>query len=175
MKQTNESLGSVPLHDKLLEEEMGAISIRKDIKFTSELEYLMKAMNVQCPFPPILSDEEKLLFSKMILQYVDPTFDEYKMSRDWCKHVDGVNIFPKLPTHLRTHFDVWERRHNVKKLGRATEAVRLRLKELNSICSLAPPNSENVCNNDDTQCIFPKPVIPQPITAVTPRMTHDRR
>lgn len=75
----------------------------------------------------------------MILEYAESKFDEYKMSRDWCKNVDGVNVFPKLPTHLCTYFDVWEKRHNVKKLDKATESVRLRLKELNRICTVPQP------------------------------------
>ena len=34
------------------------------------------------------------------------------MAIKWCKEVDAVNIFPKLPVYLRTHYSKWQRKPN---------------------------------------------------------------
>jgi len=54
------------------------------------------------------------------------------MAVNWCQHVDGVTIFPKLPVYLRTHHTAWTRNQRVKEAVRKAapgEAVLARLNE----------------------------------------------
>ena len=54
------------------------------------------------------------------------------MAVNWCQHVDGVTIFPKLPVYLRTHHTAWTRNQRVKEAVRKavpSEAVLARLNE----------------------------------------------
>jgi hypothetical protein len=36
------------------------------------------------------------------------------MALEWCKHVDGETIFPKLPVYLREYFEQYLRNRRVK-------------------------------------------------------------
>ena len=36
------------------------------------------------------------------------------MAIEWCKHVDGITIFPKLPVYLRNHHTQWTKNRRVK-------------------------------------------------------------
>ena len=47
--------------------------------------------------------------------------------------MDGVNIFPKLPVHIRTHRDTFERNQRAKKCYKRAETGIGKLKELNSV------------------------------------------
>ena len=67
------------------------------------------------PFLPIFGEKEHSLFNKLLLSSnnsTKPNFD--KISLQWCKHVDGLNIFPKLPVYLRLHFSNWQYNQRVK-------------------------------------------------------------
>ena len=55
------------------------------------------------------------LFCQLILE-MSGKFDEDKMAKEWCKHVNGKNVFPKLPVYLRTYYKTWERNLRKKKL-----------------------------------------------------------
>jgi hypothetical protein len=41
---------------------------------------------------------------------------EHLTTISWCKYVDGVEIFPKLPFHIRTHKENVKRNEQVKDL-----------------------------------------------------------
>ena len=36
------------------------------------------------------------------------------MAIEWCKHVDGVDVWPKLPVYLRVHHASWEQNNRVR-------------------------------------------------------------
>jgi hypothetical protein len=90
--------------------------------FTGEMEYLCGAMGVEVPFLPIHGVMEAKLFTRLVLEL--PSFDESLMAIEWCKHVNGTTIFPKLPVYLRMYYEQWERNQRVK------DAVKISKTEL---------------------------------------------
>jgi hypothetical protein len=56
--------------------------------------------------------EEAKLFSKLMLT-LPGGFDTEKMAIEWYKHVDGVNMFPKLPVYLCLYPEAWEQNWQV--------------------------------------------------------------
>jgi hypothetical protein len=54
------------------------------------------------PVPAAAPAEVNIDSFSMICSDFDGHFE--KMAIDWCRHVDGKDIFPKLPVYLRTHF-----------------------------------------------------------------------
>ena len=53
------------------------------------------------------------------------------MAIEWCKHVDGAAIFPKLPAYLRTYHTKWQRNQRVRDAVAQAAPGEQRLKELN--------------------------------------------
>ena len=53
-------------------------------------------MHSKGPFLPIDGEHEMKLFCKLILE-MQGKFDECNMAKQWCKYVDGMNIFSKPP------------------------------------------------------------------------------
>ena len=51
---------------------------------------------------------------------------------EWCKLVDGVNIFPKLPVHIRIHKESFQRNQRVKDCVEMARSGREKLNELNN-------------------------------------------
>jgi len=51
---------------------------------------------------------------------------------DWCDHVDGVTIFPKLPAYLRTHHTAWQRNENTRKAVAAAASGEAELDRINA-------------------------------------------
>ena len=39
---------------------------------------------------------------------------EMEMCLEWCKHVDGIEIFPTAPSYLRQHVKKWQRSNHVR-------------------------------------------------------------
>jgi hypothetical protein len=68
LKQTDESLGTVALHNNALESAFDKIPVPDDVHYSDELKYLMKAMGTALPVLPILTIEEKKLFTKLVLE-----------------------------------------------------------------------------------------------------------
>lgn len=58
-------------------------------------------------------------------------FDEHKMALKWCERVDGDTIFPKLPVHLRTYYEKWERNERIREAVDKAKSATDKLKELN--------------------------------------------
>ena len=106
-KHTPESLGTVALHDERLVRKVNSINLAKPIKYTGELQFLCKAMGTRIPFTPVISYEEQNLCSRMIVR--NKKNDVSSMIFQWCDNVDGKKIFPKLPVHLHTYYEKWER------------------------------------------------------------------
>jgi hypothetical protein len=98
---TRRQLGTVALHSQELHEALGEVELADDVsvKFTREMEYLSQAMGVKVPSLPIHGAAEAKIFTRLVLEL--PRFDEELMAIEWCKHVNGTTIFPKLPVYLR--------------------------------------------------------------------------
>jgi len=55
-----------------------------------------------------MKKSEFSLFSRIMLQEAASTFHSEKMSIRWIEEIDGVEIFPKLPSQLREYHKRWE-------------------------------------------------------------------
>ena len=59
----------------------------------------------------------------------------------WCKLVDGIRVFPKLPVHIRSHKEAFERKQCVRNCVKRAECGQKLLDELNK--ATKPKLSEN--------------------------------
>ena len=52
------------------------------------------------------------------------------MALDWCGHVNGKTIFPKLPAYLRSYETTWKRNQAARAAMRAAKPAAEILKQL---------------------------------------------
>jgi hypothetical protein len=82
------------------------------------------------PFVPVVRKEEKMLFNRMLLGMKGtPDFD--KMAIDWCAHVDGRNILPKLAVYLRRHYSNYLHSQQVRDAVANAAPGEVKLRQLN--------------------------------------------
>ena len=67
-------------------------------------------MGTELPFLPVHGEEEQKLFSRLVIE--PPTLNDEQLAMEWCRYVEGIYVFPKLPAHLRNYRDKWERNRN---------------------------------------------------------------
>ena len=98
-------LQSQTLHDRVhgLDTKLSDLS---PTKLTADQKYLCTQMGtpdkpLSLPFLPVCGPVEYAVFDRMMLVHKGP-IDFEKMALDWCDHVDGVKVFPKLAVYLRT-------------------------------------------------------------------------
>lgn len=135
---TTEKFGIVPLHtDELLRKQLDHIRSRgidfTNIKLSREMKYVAKCEGLDVPFVPVSSKEEMRLFNTLVLRLIDAngaTIDFDAMALEWCNHVDGVTIFPKLPVYLRTYWPIFQ--HN-SRVRLATTKVRTQADSLQKL------------------------------------------
>ena len=110
-KTTDESFGNIALHS----EEIHAAIIRQwtkidktKVKLTPNQKHLADTAGVPLPMLNFTTEEENKLYAKCIL---DPTFpkNDKDAAIKFCKYLDGVNTFPKLPVHMSNHREKFER------------------------------------------------------------------
>ena len=136
-KDTPESFDTVPLHseqlhtavrnkcgnllqsmqskmDQAFEKSRQTNKKRQIAKFklSSDQQYLCTAFGTDLPFLPFVTTEEKQLFNKFAASL--QAKNDHEMALSWCRHVDGVNIFPKLPVHIRTYHKKWQKHRRIK-------------------------------------------------------------
>jgi hypothetical protein len=61
---------------------------------------LAKTMDVNLPSINKFTWKEKQLLAQMLLDGRNPSGID-QLALDWLKHVNGKEVFPKLPVHLR--------------------------------------------------------------------------
>jgi hypothetical protein len=137
-KPTPESFGTVALHSHELHVALDEVMLPEatTAKFTSEMKYLAKTMSVKVPFLPVHGASEARLFTRLVLEM--PTFDDVLMAIEWCKHIDGHLIFPKLPVYLRMYFERWERNQRVKDAVKNSKTELKLLEQVNETNMLHP-------------------------------------
>ena len=135
-------------------EERGALP-----KLTRELQFQCNAMGTPLPLLPFTSNEERMQFSTYVheQQTSVSTIDDKKAATDWNRsYVDGINIWPKLPCHIRTYLRKWEKGQRCKEVFNSSRSGREKLAELNSI---EPAATADATAN---QSIPIPPQMPQP-------------
>ena len=157
-KFTNESFDTIPLHTKSLQE---AVENRykeldgKTIKLTKDQQYLAKAMCTELPFLPITGDEEHKTYAKFVTETDGSILnDDDAAVVAWCKYVDGVHTFPKLPSHLRTHREEWKRNQRVQECEDREASKKAKLDELNN--KISPTHQSKI------ECVPPSTATQQP-------------
>ena len=139
---TSERFGTVPIHSEVLGKELAKLKDKftptgqKQLtaeairKFTTDQRFLCLRMGTIAPFLPVHGEQECRLFDSLIRTTCnDLNMD--KMAIEWCTHVDGVDIFPKLPVYLRTHYSSWIHSENVRQAVRRAASGDAALKMLN--------------------------------------------
>jgi hypothetical protein len=143
---TDESFDSIALHsnrlDKAVRDRYAEID-KHSIKLTRDQRYLCRVMGTPLPFLPFSGEQEYKAYAKFVIGGVLPKDDE-DASIGFCTFVDGKGIFPKLPTHMRTHKDQWERNQRVKESVRRVKQKNDTLLALNE--RIVPRGGETETN-----------------------------
>ena len=90
-------------------------------------------MNTKLPLLPVVGKDEHQLFEKLVLTAPQGPHNFEQMAIEWCKKVDAVNIFPKLPVYLRTHYTKWQRNQRVRDAVAKAAPGEARLREINVV------------------------------------------
>ena len=140
-KQTNESFDTIPLQTKRLNDAVTARFNKLgklNLPLTPDQRYLCKAMGSHLPFLPFSGEKEFKAYAKFVNESDYPK-DDCEAAIQWCeKYVDGIDILPKLPSHLRIHRDRWDRNQWVKECVERISATNARLDELNEKITRQP-------------------------------------
>ncbi len=103
-----------------------------EYRLTADQKYLCKTMGTKLPLLPVVGKEENQLFERLILTAPRGPLNFEQMAIEWRKEVDAVNIFPKLPVYLRTHYSKWQRNQRVRDAVAKAAPGEARLHELNA-------------------------------------------
>jgi hypothetical protein len=173
-RDTDESFDTVAIHslelDEALKYEWENRINKQAVKLTSDQSYMCRRMGVPLPFLPFSTQEENQLFANCALADDFPMQNADEAAIAWCKYVDGVTIFPKLPVHIRTHKEAFERNMRVKDCVERARSGKERLDELNNaVKPTVAANSEAVTCPDALPPIHPNATHNEPhvITAGT--------
>jgi hypothetical protein len=136
-KPTNETFDTIALHHKTLHQKLVERCMELgETQLTREQQYMCKAMGTPLPILPFVTKEESLAYAQYVLELNGP-IDYDQAAVDWLKYVDGKNIMPKLPSHMRTHDEAWSKNRRVKDCVRNARAGKEKLDELNA--TISPP------------------------------------
>ena len=104
---------------------------RTVIKLTSDQQYMSDSMGIPLPFLPFSTKEENIAFANCALRTDFPMDDPEAAAIEWCKLVNGVDIFPKLPVHIRIHRESFQRNQRIKNCIEFARSGQEKLNELN--------------------------------------------
>ena len=114
-------------------------------------------MGTDLPLLPFAAEEENKLFAECVLRNDFPPMDDDEQAAiAWCQFVDGVNIFPKLPVHIRLHRESFERNQRVKNCMMKARAGQDLLNELNEALQPSATSNERPIPNPDPLPIIEK-------------------
>ena len=130
---TEEKFGVVQIHSVALGEALATIQLGPEVtkKFTSDQIYLCKCMGTPAPLLPLHGEAENKLFSRLV-RTTRSDLDMDKMAIEWCKYVDGVEIFPKLPAYLRKHLAVYQKNQRNRQSTQSALAGEVVLAQINA-------------------------------------------
>ncbi len=132
--KTPESFNMVALHNEELATALKNVKLKEGVTplYTDDMKYLCKAMGTDVPFLPVHGEKEYKLFARLVLYSDNNTFDEQAMALKWMEFVDGVEVFPKLPAHLRMHLQRYDHNRRVRRATREMKTTVEQLQQLNN-------------------------------------------
>lgn len=108
-------------------------------------------MGAPLPFLPFSGEIEKKAFAVFVLRKQDvASIDDEAAAILWCEFVDGKDIMPKLPSHMRTHLANWERNQRIKECEAREASKNALLTELNEKIAPVYDSSNTTPNTSDT-------------------------
>lgn len=128
--------------------------------------FLSREMNTVLPPLPFTTLEEFRAYNDLVVSGNMPQ-DEEDVALEWCKLVDGVNIFPKLPVHIRTYADRWERNQRVKDAVKRAKPGIEKLRELNAAIVPEPDPTPNVTRQNAIPTVG-FPAVPEQAMTIEP-------
>ena len=159
---TAERHGTAPLQSDELTLAINLKVPAPTCKFTSDQKYLCKAMGTTFPLLPMHGKAELKLFQELYISMPSPV-DFAAMALEWIKHINGVDIFPKLPVYLRTHFTSWQRNQRVRDAVRSAASGKERLNAINA-ATVGMPVASSTAGDDQpgpsTTRQVPVPIAP---------------
>jgi len=136
-KETPESFDTVAIHntelDEALKHEWENRIDKTAVKLTSDQRHMCESMNTDLPFLTFSNKEENIAFAECALRDDFPIDDPEAAAIEWCKLVDGVNIFPKLPVHIRIHKESFQRNQRIRDCVEMAKSGQEKLNELNNV------------------------------------------
>jgi hypothetical protein len=138
---TQEKFGTVAIHSPQLTKAVNSIELNKDIleyRLMADQQYLCKTMGTKLPLLLVVGVEEHQLFERLVVTAPQGPINFDQMAIEWCKKVDAVIIFPKLPVYLPTHYSKWQRNQRVRDAVAKAALGEARLPELNAALGLKP-------------------------------------
>jgi hypothetical protein len=130
-RDTPESFGTVSLHSEEIAAAIDAIVLPVLPPLTGDMKYLCSAMHTKLPPLPVDGKAECQLFSQFVLKHSAGPIDFDAMAIAWCDHVNGVDVFPKLPVYLRTYYATSQRNARVRDLVSRAAPGEATLRALN--------------------------------------------
>jgi hypothetical protein len=121
---TREQMDFVPMQSGQCTTIVNELKLTQEVlgNLTPDMRFLAKQSGTQLPFLPVSGHDECLHFCTNVSHYLrGSTFAAEFMALDWCACADGVSLFPKLPVHMRLHYDKWQRGERAAKHLRKIE------------------------------------------------------
>jgi hypothetical protein len=159
---TDESFDTIALQSASLQSKIEEKS--KEIgrvKLTSEQQYISDAMGTPLPLLPVVHEQESKAYASFVLNRKEG--DDFETAaEDWMEYVNGVDVMPKLPSHLRTYDESFSRNTRVKESVRKAKNGSKKLEELNE--KISPANVDDGSRWSEPQ--IPKPMPEPPAQAL---------
>ncbi len=115
-------------------------------------------MNTKLPLLPVVGKEEHQLFERLVVAAPQGPLNFEQIAIEWCKKVDAVNIFPKLPVYLRTHYSKWQRNQRVRDAVDRAALGEARLREINVVFG----TQSTAASEATVVSVLLPPTMPQP-------------
>ncbi|KAL3791184.1 LOW QUALITY PROTEIN: hypothetical protein ACHAWO_013615 [Cyclotella atomus] len=157
---TDESFDTIALQSAGFKIEEKSKEIGR-VKLTSEQQYISDAMGTPLPLLPVVHEQESKAYASFVLNRKEG--DDFETAaEDWMEYVNGVDVMPKLPSHLRTYDESFSRNTRVKESVRKANNESKKLEELNE--KISPANVDDGSRWSEPQ--IPKPMPEPPAQAL---------
>jgi hypothetical protein len=94
---------------------------------TGDLEFMASQMNLKYPILPIGSKEEVKIYNEFVKNKKPTPTNLEKLCEIFKEKSDGINIFPKIPSVLKSYKSTWEKNNEIRtkerKLGPEVKAL----------------------------------------------------